>query len=199
MVSVDLFSEGFDCPDVEFIQMARPTLSLAKYLQMVGRGLRKSEGKNTCVMIDNVGLYRMFGTLLERNTDLRLTGNGILAITGRNGKTRYIDLRNNIEYTSRPTSVWFGSVEMLKVGDKYYDRTKHPYKAGFSGKRHCIKDRGFYVDIFMNNDAEWRRLLKSIGKPNILHTACILANDDTSWYIVSSTLEDGTMNIKLRK
>ena len=36
LVSVDLFSEGFDCPDVEFIQLARPTLSLAKYMQMVG-------------------------------------------------------------------------------------------------------------------------------------------------------------------
>lgn len=35
-MSVDLFSEGFDCPDVEFIQLARPTLSLAKYMQMVG-------------------------------------------------------------------------------------------------------------------------------------------------------------------
>lgn len=33
LVSVDLFSEGFDCPDVEFIQLARPTLSLAKYMQ----------------------------------------------------------------------------------------------------------------------------------------------------------------------
>ena len=33
---MDLFSEGFDCPDVEFIQLARPTLSLAKYMQMVG-------------------------------------------------------------------------------------------------------------------------------------------------------------------
>ena len=32
LVSVDLFSEGFDCPDVQFIQLARPTLSLAKYL-----------------------------------------------------------------------------------------------------------------------------------------------------------------------
>ena len=40
LVNVNLFDEGFDCPDVEFIQMARPTLSLAKYLQMVGRGLR---------------------------------------------------------------------------------------------------------------------------------------------------------------
>ena len=61
LVSVDLFSEGFDCPDVEFIQMARPTLSLAKYLQMVGRGLRPCKGKQCCMIIDNVGLYRTFG------------------------------------------------------------------------------------------------------------------------------------------
>ncbi len=52
---MDVFSEGFDCPpDVEFVQMARPTLSLAKYLQQAGRGLRKSAGKETCVLIDNV-------------------------------------------------------------------------------------------------------------------------------------------------
>lgn len=61
LVNVDVFSEGFDCPDVEFVQMARPTLSLAKYLQQAGRGLRKSAGKKTCVLIDNVGLYRVFG------------------------------------------------------------------------------------------------------------------------------------------
>ena len=41
--------------------MARPTLSLAKYLQQVGRGLRKVDGKETCVLIDNVGLYHIFG------------------------------------------------------------------------------------------------------------------------------------------
>ena len=61
LVNVDIFSEGFDCPDVEFVQLARPTLSLAKYLQMVGRGLRVSKGKKNCVIIDNVGLYRVFG------------------------------------------------------------------------------------------------------------------------------------------
>ena len=61
LVNVDIFSEGFDCPDVEFVQLARPTLSLAKYLQMVGRGLRVAKGKKDCVIIDNVGLYRVFG------------------------------------------------------------------------------------------------------------------------------------------
>ena len=61
LVNVDIFSEGFDCPDVEFVQLARPTLSLAKYLQQVGRGLRKSDDKDSCVLIDNVGLHRIFG------------------------------------------------------------------------------------------------------------------------------------------
>ena len=61
LVNVGIFSEGFDCPDVEFVQLARPTLSLAKYLQMVGRGLRVAKGKKNCVIIDNVGLYRVFG------------------------------------------------------------------------------------------------------------------------------------------
>ena len=61
LVSVDLFPEGFDCPDVKFIQLARPTLSLAKYMQMVGRGLRVAEEKDYCVILDNVGLYKRFG------------------------------------------------------------------------------------------------------------------------------------------
>lgn len=61
IVNVDIFSEGFDCPDIEFIQLARPTRSLVKYLQQVGRGLRKVEGKESCVILDNVGMYVNFG------------------------------------------------------------------------------------------------------------------------------------------
>lgn len=61
IVNVSLFDEGLDCPDVEFIQMARPTLSLSKYLQMVGRGLRVYDGKKYCLILDNVGNYRLFG------------------------------------------------------------------------------------------------------------------------------------------
>ncbi len=61
LVNVDIFSEGFDCPEVEFIQLARPTLSLSKYLQQVGRGMRVSEGKPHVLILDNVGLYQTFG------------------------------------------------------------------------------------------------------------------------------------------
>ncbi len=66
MVNVDIFSEGFDCPEVEFIQLARPTLSLAVYLQQIGRGLRKAKGKRYCVILDNVGLNHTFGTPIRK-------------------------------------------------------------------------------------------------------------------------------------
>lgn len=59
--NVNIFSEGFDCPDVEFIQLARPTKSLSMYLQQVGRGLRIAEGKEKVILLDNVGLYNRFG------------------------------------------------------------------------------------------------------------------------------------------
>ena len=59
--NVNIFSEGFDCPDVEFIQLARPTKSLSMFLQQVGRGLRPADGKNKLIIIDNVGLYNRFG------------------------------------------------------------------------------------------------------------------------------------------
>ena len=89
LVNVDVFSEGFDCPDVEFVQMARPTLSLAKYLQQVGRGLRKTEGKETCMLIDNVGLYRLFGLPTayrdwQAMFEGRLAGKGYPAASARN-------------------------------------------------------------------------------------------------------------------
>ena len=61
IVNVDVFSEGFDCPDIEFIQLARPTLSLVKYLQQVGRGLRPTKNKENCIILDNVGMYANFG------------------------------------------------------------------------------------------------------------------------------------------
>ena len=81
LVNVDVFSEGFDCPDVEFIQLARPTLSLSKYLQQVGHGLRKTQGKDSCVIIDNVGLYHLFG-LPTANRDWQAMFEGRLAGKG---------------------------------------------------------------------------------------------------------------------
>ena len=75
IVNVDIFSEGFDCPEVEFIQLARPTLSLSKYLQQVGRGMRPVVNKDYVVILDQVGMYQTFGIPTEeRHWDLMFNG-----------------------------------------------------------------------------------------------------------------------------
>lgn len=61
LVNCEIYTEGYDAPFVEFIQMARPTLSLSKYLQQVGRGLRPNKDGVKTVILDNVGMYYMFG------------------------------------------------------------------------------------------------------------------------------------------
>jgi len=66
--NVNILSEGFDCPDVEVIQITRPTYSLSMYLQQMGRGLRISPGKDKTMFIDNVGSYLRFGLPSEHRS-----------------------------------------------------------------------------------------------------------------------------------
>ena len=96
LITVDLFGEGFDCPDVEFIQLARPTLSLAKYLQQVGRGMRVFEGKKYCLILDNVGLYRLFG-LPSDDRDWQAMFEGCVA--GKGILTGEVEGQYNIAYS----------------------------------------------------------------------------------------------------
>jgi superfamily II DNA or RNA helicase len=55
--NVDIVSEGFDVPDCEAVQLARPTKSLVLYLQQVGRCMRPSKGKDYGLVLDNAGLW----------------------------------------------------------------------------------------------------------------------------------------------
>jgi len=54
LVNVDLFDEGLDVPAVEAVFLMRYTKSVAKFLQMCGRGLRKAEGKEHVIICDMV-------------------------------------------------------------------------------------------------------------------------------------------------
>jgi hypothetical protein len=60
VVSVDLFNEGIDVPSVDRVVMLRPTESNVVFLQQLGRGLRRSEGKRALTVIDFVGNHRAF-------------------------------------------------------------------------------------------------------------------------------------------
>ena len=50
LCACDILNEGWDCPDIEVLLMARPTLSKVVYLQQLGRGTRKAPGKEPPVV-----------------------------------------------------------------------------------------------------------------------------------------------------
>ena len=137
LVNVDIFSEGFDCPDVEFVQLARPTLSLAKYLQQVGRGLRKSADKESCMLIDNVGLYRIFG-LPTRKRDWeamfegRMIGNALSRAQSEN--------RQSAQYTPMENEARDSELEIVITHSELMDTILNGESAaGEGGTRPALK------------------------------------------------------------
>ncbi|OUR88757.1 ATP-dependent helicase [Gammaproteobacteria bacterium 42_54_T18] len=62
LVNVSVLTTGFDAPHVDLIAILRPTESVGLYQQIIGRGLRLSEGKVDCLVLDYAGnrhdLYR---------------------------------------------------------------------------------------------------------------------------------------------
>ena len=60
LVNVNLFTEGVDLPNVDCVIMARPTASLALYLQFSMRCLNPREGK-TAIIIDHANNFKQFG------------------------------------------------------------------------------------------------------------------------------------------
>ena len=234
LVNVDVFSEGFDCPDVEFVQLARPTLSLSKYLQQVGRGLRKAEGKDGCLLMDHVGLFRRFGlptacrdwksafrgramqggrrledgkrgtgrghmeNMLDRaclSECLRLGAagvdldGGVLVLTDGHGTLSYVDPKNHARYAERPEVVRMGEVDLLRVGDTYYSRTRQPRSFWQGLHRYEFLWERFYLRI-----CDHSALLPSGGRGGATHACyCILAADDEEVYTWGGRLSDGSV------
>lgn len=58
--SVDLFNEGVDLPAIDTVMMLRPTESKILFLQQLGRGLRKCDGKEKLVVLDFIGNHKSF-------------------------------------------------------------------------------------------------------------------------------------------
>jgi|GEM_PF-5066997 len=65
LVNVNIFSEGFDCPDIEAVILARPTKSIAMYYQQVGRVLRPHKNKEHGIVLDNAMLWKEHGLVTQ--------------------------------------------------------------------------------------------------------------------------------------
>ena len=75
--SVDMFNEGVDVPSVDMVMFLRPTESPTVFLQQLGRGLRKSKGKEYLNVLDFIGNYLKAGRVRYFLTGKKLSGNGM--------------------------------------------------------------------------------------------------------------------------
>ena len=65
VTNCSILTEGWDLPDLGCVQIARPTKSLALYLQMIGRGLRSAPGKQQALVLDHGACFQRFGHPLD--------------------------------------------------------------------------------------------------------------------------------------
>lgn len=82
LYNVAVLTEGFDYPELDTVIIARPTMSLSLFVQMVGRGIRIAEGKEKCAVVDMCGNLKKFGKLEE----LRIENDEIEGWVLRNDK-----------------------------------------------------------------------------------------------------------------
>lgn len=61
--NVGVLTTGFDYPELETVILARPTMSLGLYYQMIGRSIRPHEKKDCARIVDLCGNYKTFGKI----------------------------------------------------------------------------------------------------------------------------------------
>lgn len=114
--NVDIVSEGFDVPDCEAVQLARPTKSLVLYLQQVGRCMRPSPGKEFGLVLDNAGVWLEHGlSYIDREWTLEGVDKSKKA-TVTQGKLVAADEEGEIREITRPQEA--EGLELLEMNEE---------------------------------------------------------------------------------
>lgn len=87
LCSVDVLTEGWDCPAVKYIAIARPTLSRLKYAQMIGRGTRPLQG-----VIDECGTAEERIDAIAKSAKPRLTVIDFADVSKKHKLVRVVDV-----------------------------------------------------------------------------------------------------------
>lgn len=88
--NVECLTTGFDFPSLDCVVVLRPTNSIRLHVQMLGRGVRRAEGKKTCDIVDMVGNVKTLGKIETVKVQKLETGWDIVSNTGTwHGKELY--------------------------------------------------------------------------------------------------------------
>ena len=143
-------------------------------------------------IVDKDGKIRM---KTDRYKRMKFLPDDIVAVTDRNDKMSYIDLRCNRHYMDKPVVMKFGQIEILQAGRMFYSRTKRVHVNRSGVDRHDFFPRGFYLliyDPFITPEFKYVESMEdSLNKDYV----CILENDEESYYRFCGELPDGSIVI----
>lgn len=120
LTNCNIISEGFDVPAIECVQLARPTKSLAMYLQQVGRGLRPIEGKDHAIILDHADCVFRHGFPED---DRRWTLQGIQR-KERDKDIKVRDVNSGQIYEPRDLPPEIEDIELIEVDNSVFRRNK---------------------------------------------------------------------------
>lgn len=176
--SVDLFNEGVDLPSIDTVLMLRPTESKIIFLQQLGRGLRRCEGKDKLIIVDFIGNHQSFFNKPEALFNIGKTNSA---------KKEYISDANDgslvlpegcfINYD--PVAIDF----MQQLTATRIDSQVELYESlkatrGFRPNMSAFYHAGGSIDTVRREYGSWFRFVKQQGDLSGAEQACLTSHQD---------------------
>lgn len=158
--SVDLFNEGVDLPSIDTVMMLRPTESKILFLQQLGRGLRRSEGKQRLVVLDFIGNHHSF---LQKPQALFGVGSTYraLAMFARQAESKSLELPAGC-YVNYDLAI----INFLKSLDSAGPQKDYEALRDVLGRRPSLSEfyrSGSSIPIMRQQAGHWFALVRTMG------------------------------------
>lgn len=125
LCNVDLATYGFDLPAIACVVIARPTTSVVRYLQMVGRGMRIELGKEYLLVIDHAGVVHEHGFVTE---DRHWTLVGTKSVKSRSRVKSGKRTEKDLHLRCKRCSTVFGGALTCPDCGYYFERTAKSFR-----------------------------------------------------------------------
>ena len=147
--TIDIFNEGVDIPEINQVIMLRPTESPVVFIQQLGRGLRKADGKKYVVILDFIGNYmNNFMIPVALSGDRSYNKDNMRKYVS--GGTKIIPGSSSIHFDEIARKRIYTSIDLAKTNDMKLLRDSYKNLKYKLGRIPSIQDFGEHGSIDVN-------------------------------------------------